>query len=216
MLDIETLEHKSRRPDVLVDDELIFAFYDRLIPRASTAAQLRQVAARGRARDAAPAAPAARRPDAARSGRGHQRGLSASTAARRRRLRTGLPLRARQRARRRDADPAAGAAEPDSRRALRVAGAGPAQGKGRAAGEDAAAADARQAGAGARFRRRVRRAGAAVGQAAGDGADRLHPAVARAQRARLGDHPDAFRPDACRRTSRSTSACSTRTAASSA
>ncbi len=26
--DIEALEHKSRRPDVLVDDELIFAFYD--------------------------------------------------------------------------------------------------------------------------------------------------------------------------------------------
>ncbi len=32
MLEIETLEHKSRRPDVLVDDELIFAFYDRIIP----------------------------------------------------------------------------------------------------------------------------------------------------------------------------------------
>jgi ATP-dependent helicase HrpA len=32
MLDIETLEHKSRRPDVLVDDELIFAFYDAIIP----------------------------------------------------------------------------------------------------------------------------------------------------------------------------------------
>jgi len=32
ILDIETLEHKSRRPDVLVDDTLIFAFYDRLIP----------------------------------------------------------------------------------------------------------------------------------------------------------------------------------------
>ena len=30
--DIENLEHKSRRPDVLVDDELIFAFYDSLIP----------------------------------------------------------------------------------------------------------------------------------------------------------------------------------------
>ena len=30
--DIERLEHKSRRPDVLVDDELIFAFYDSLIP----------------------------------------------------------------------------------------------------------------------------------------------------------------------------------------
>jgi len=30
--EIEELEHKSRRPDVLVDDELIFAFYDALIP----------------------------------------------------------------------------------------------------------------------------------------------------------------------------------------
>ncbi|MEO8411973.1 MAG: DUF3418 domain-containing protein, partial [Propionivibrio sp.] len=36
MLDIETLEHKSRRPDVLVDDELIVAFYDRLIPASIT------------------------------------------------------------------------------------------------------------------------------------------------------------------------------------
>ncbi|EXI81847.1 MAG: ATP-dependent RNA helicase HrpB [Candidatus Accumulibacter appositus] len=32
VLDIETLEHKSRRPDVLVDDELIFAFYDQIVP----------------------------------------------------------------------------------------------------------------------------------------------------------------------------------------
>ena len=30
--DIENLEHKSRRLDVLVDDELIAAFYDKLIP----------------------------------------------------------------------------------------------------------------------------------------------------------------------------------------
>ena len=30
--EIEELEHKSRRPDVLVDEELIFAFYDALIP----------------------------------------------------------------------------------------------------------------------------------------------------------------------------------------
>ncbi len=30
--DIEALEHKSRRPDVLVDEDLVFAFYDRLIP----------------------------------------------------------------------------------------------------------------------------------------------------------------------------------------
>ncbi len=30
--EIENLEHKSRRQDVLVDDELIYAFYDRAIP----------------------------------------------------------------------------------------------------------------------------------------------------------------------------------------
>jgi ATP-dependent helicase HrpA len=30
--DIEALEHKSRRPDVLVDDELIYAFYDSKLP----------------------------------------------------------------------------------------------------------------------------------------------------------------------------------------
>src|SRR5690349_13859280 len=30
--EIEQLEHKSRRPDVLVDDELIHAFYDNLVP----------------------------------------------------------------------------------------------------------------------------------------------------------------------------------------
>lgn len=30
--DIEALEHKARRPDVLVDEELIFAFYDNIIP----------------------------------------------------------------------------------------------------------------------------------------------------------------------------------------
>jgi len=38
--EIRELEHKTRRPDVLVDDELIFAFYDQLIPaQVSTAAQ---------------------------------------------------------------------------------------------------------------------------------------------------------------------------------
>lgn len=30
--EIENLEHKSRRQDVLVDDELIYAFYDSQIP----------------------------------------------------------------------------------------------------------------------------------------------------------------------------------------
>ncbi|QQC64195.1 ATP-dependent RNA helicase HrpA [Paraburkholderia ginsengisoli] len=32
LADIEQLEHKSRRQDVLVDDELIFAFYDQALP----------------------------------------------------------------------------------------------------------------------------------------------------------------------------------------
>ena len=32
MREIENLEHKSRRQDVLVDDELIYAFYDSQIP----------------------------------------------------------------------------------------------------------------------------------------------------------------------------------------
>ncbi|QYF96082.1 ATP-dependent RNA helicase HrpA [Massilia sp. PAMC28688] len=31
--EIENLEHKSRRLDVLVDDQLIFAFYDKLVPK---------------------------------------------------------------------------------------------------------------------------------------------------------------------------------------
>jgi ATP-dependent helicase HrpA len=35
---VEELEHKSRRQDVLVDDELIFAFYDRQLPAGVTGA----------------------------------------------------------------------------------------------------------------------------------------------------------------------------------
>src|SRR5205823_1219562 len=33
---VEELEHKSRRQDVLVDEELIFAFYDQQVPRDVT------------------------------------------------------------------------------------------------------------------------------------------------------------------------------------
>ncbi|MDA8107090.1 MAG: ATP-dependent RNA helicase HrpA [Betaproteobacteria bacterium] len=32
--DIEKLEHKARRPDILVDDELIYAFYDARVPQS--------------------------------------------------------------------------------------------------------------------------------------------------------------------------------------
>ena len=35
-LEIEKLEHKARRPDVLVDDELVFAFFDALVPAGIT------------------------------------------------------------------------------------------------------------------------------------------------------------------------------------
>src|SRR5262245_33477993 len=41
LADIERLEHKSRRPDILVDDELIHAFYDERVPKdVHTGAQL--------------------------------------------------------------------------------------------------------------------------------------------------------------------------------
>ena len=33
IMEIEALEHRSRRPDVLVDDDLLFAFYDSRIPK---------------------------------------------------------------------------------------------------------------------------------------------------------------------------------------
>ena len=38
LADIERLEHKSRRPDILVDDELIHAFYDQRLPPEVTGA----------------------------------------------------------------------------------------------------------------------------------------------------------------------------------
>ena len=44
--DIEHLEHKQRRQDVLVDDELIFASTTRSFPRASTTAPLSTIGAR--------------------------------------------------------------------------------------------------------------------------------------------------------------------------
>ena len=43
--DIEALEHKARRPDVLVDDELIFAFYDARVPHSFSGAGIHNGAA---------------------------------------------------------------------------------------------------------------------------------------------------------------------------
>jgi hypothetical protein len=42
--EIERLEHKSRRPDVLVDEELIYAFYDAKLPPRCSTRQLRGLA----------------------------------------------------------------------------------------------------------------------------------------------------------------------------
>jgi ATP-dependent helicase HrpA len=43
--EIEALEHKARRPDVLVDDELIFAFYDARVPHSFSGADIHNGAA---------------------------------------------------------------------------------------------------------------------------------------------------------------------------
>ena len=43
--DIEALEHKARRPDVLVDDDLIYAFYDARVPHSYSGAGIHNGAA---------------------------------------------------------------------------------------------------------------------------------------------------------------------------
>ena len=74
---VEELEHKSRRQDVLVDEELIYAFYDKLIPpRRVQRRQLRALVPRSRPRTARSAETDARRADAARGRRHHDRGVS--------------------------------------------------------------------------------------------------------------------------------------------
>ncbi len=76
--DIEKLEHKSRRPDVLVDDTLIYAFYDALLPAdVCTRRGLRGVSPPHRGDRAEGAVPQARRPDAPRGGGHHHRPVSA-------------------------------------------------------------------------------------------------------------------------------------------
>ncbi len=100
--DIEALEHKSRRPDVLVDDELIFAFYDSRIPRLYAGHDIHNGATfeawrkAGGARRRETAVPAARRPDAPRSGRHHHRPVSAQPEAGQRQLCAELQLLAGQ------------------------------------------------------------------------------------------------------------------------
>ena len=89
--DIEALEHKARRPDVLVDDELIFAFYDSAhsgadIHNGAAFEHWRKEAERSNAEIAVPEK---RRPDAARGGGHHHRPVSAAADDEQRELRIG-------------------------------------------------------------------------------------------------------------------------------
>ena len=113
-------------------------------------------------RGEAPAAPAhadARRADAPRGRRHHDRGVPEDDPPRRRRLRRELPARARQRARRRHRDGADLRPQSGERGALRVAGARHAQGKDRRPRQDLAAAAALAPRAAARVRAVVHRRG---------------------------------------------------------
>jgi ATP-dependent helicase HrpA len=85
---VEDLEHKARRQDVLVDDELIYAFYDQQLPAdVCSGYSCEQLVPRGSAQAAQPAGAHPRRTDAPRGGRHHHRRVSAQGAPGRR----GLP-----------------------------------------------------------------------------------------------------------------------------
>ena len=132
LADIERLEHKSRRPDILVDDELIHAFYDERIPKeinSSKAFELWRAPGRG---TPSRACCYLAREDLMRH---EAAGITTdnfppSLAARPQPLRARVPLRARLGARRRDHDRAARAAQPGAGGAHRMAGARPAEGEG--------------------------------------------------------------------------------------
>ena len=92
--DIEALEHKARRPDVLVDDELIYAFYDARIPAGiHNGADFEHWRKQAERENAEIAVPQARRPDAPRGGRDHHRPVPAAAADEQRELCAGLPFR---------------------------------------------------------------------------------------------------------------------------
>ena len=74
--EIRQLEHKTRRLDVLVDDELIYAFYDQLLPAdVCTGAQFEKWRAAAGESNAEAAVPVARRADAARGRRRDHRSV---------------------------------------------------------------------------------------------------------------------------------------------
>ncbi len=156
--DIETLEHKSRRPDVLVDEELIYAFYDSLIPEGihngAAFEHWRREAEAGN-----PKLLYLKREDLMRH---EAAGITTAQFPHQ------LVIGARSYALEYLHDPGNARdgvtltvpldrAEPAFGQALRLAGAGPAEGEGGAAGEDAAAENPPQARAAARICRHLRR-----------------------------------------------------------
>ncbi len=156
---VEELEHKSRRQDVLVDDELIHAFYDQQVPAFVHNAQEFERWYREEAEAPAEApAPDARRADAARGGRHHHGGLPAYRPPRRHRLRSELPARAWPCARWRQRHLAGVRPQRRRRGSLRMAGTRHAEGQDRGPGQDLAAAAALAPGAVAGVRERVHRA----------------------------------------------------------
>ena len=130
---VEELEHKARRQDVLVDDELIYAFYDQQLPadvcsghsferwyrEESKKPQYALPGPRGRGvRRQFTVAADPRRADAPRGRRHYHRILPQDHPPGRRGLRRHLPARTRRPARRPDRDRAPVCAEPGQRRTL--------------------------------------------------------------------------------------------------
>jgi hypothetical protein len=137
---VEELEHKSRRQDVLVDEELIYAFYDQQLPKDLCTARELEAWWRDASKTNPKLLQLSRDELMRHEAAGHHHGgLPAHRAPGRHRLRGQLPARAGRRQGRPDGDGAAVRAEPGQRRALRMAGARHAQGQDPGAAQEPAA-----------------------------------------------------------------------------
>ena len=138
--EIEALEHKARRRDVLVDEEAIYALLRRRGAGGHRQRRgFREVAGGGGAGEPAAAVHDARVPHAPRGGRTSPRRSSPSASRRPApSSKLALSLRAGASAGRRDGDGAAASAQPARAGAVRVAGAGTDPREGRAAVQGAA------------------------------------------------------------------------------
>ena len=122
--DVEELEHRARRRDILVDDETLVEFYDERLPgRRRVGPALRRVVEEGAPRAAGPAHLRPGDAGARRRRRGEHRRLPGHLGAGRPRAAADLPVRAGHRGRRRHRARAADRPQPAGRRRLRLAGA---------------------------------------------------------------------------------------------